>query len=357
MKRRLDWQLIIPSLLLAIFGLTALTSISVSLAVSQLIYLFVGIAMFILFSRFDYQIHYLLAKLYALGSLLLLLLPFLFGAVTRGAVRWLQIGSLTLQPSELIKPFLIIIFAGFLSSKPSFSQIKRLIISILLLAIPVLLIFKQPDLGSTLVVVVIWLAILFASYIPKAYWLGLTALTLIVGPIGWRFLADYQKQRLITFLNPYADPRGAGYHMLQSIIAVGSGGLLGRGLGSGVQSQLRFLPENHTDFIFASIAEELGFIGAVSLILIYFYLLKRIFNLSQNAPDKFSQLLTIGVFAMLFFQATVNIGMNLGLLPITGITLPLVSSGGSSILATMISLGIVHNISLHQQRKSSLEIK
>jgi rod shape determining protein RodA len=226
-----------------------------------------------------------------------------------------------------------------------------------LLAIPALLIFKQPDLGSTLVVAAFWWAIFFAADLPLKYFIGTTVAALASLPLVWRFLAEYQKQRITAFLNPYADPRGSGYHLLQSIIAVGSGGFFGRGLGRGIQSQLRFLPESNTDFIFASLAEELGLAGSALLLIAYFLLLKRLLFIARQAPDNFSQLLTVGVFAMMLFQLLVNIGMNLGILPITGITLPLVSSGGSSLLATMISLGLVHNISRQQLPLKSLEIK
>jgi rod shape determining protein RodA len=175
--------------------------------------------------------------------------------------------------------------------------------------------------------------------------------------LGVNFLADYQKQRLISFINPYADPKLSGYQLIQSVIAVGSGGFLGRGLGRGIQSQLKFLPERQTDFIFATIAEELGLVGSLGLVLVYCFLLLRILKIAQNAPDQLSFFITSGTFVMFFFQGMINIGMNLGLMPITGITLPLVSSGGSSLLATMISLGIVHNISLKQKSQSPLEIR
>jgi len=353
MTRRfnLDWQLIIPTLVLLAFGLAGLGSISLDLLLTQLIFILIGSAFFYFFSRFHYQNHRHLINIYSLGALIFLLLPFLFGAVTRGSIRWIQIGPLTLQPSEIIKPFLIIIFASLLSQKSSFINYLAYLI------LPVFLIFKQPDLGSTLVVMAIWLGILLASDLPTILPFGLLLTGLGLSPLVYRFLKPYQQQRILSFFSPYTDPKGSGYHMIQSTIAVGSGGLWGRGLGHGTQSQLRFLPERHTDFIFALIAEEMGLIGSVILLLTYFILLKRLLTIAQHAPDKFSQLITLGVFTMLFFQATVTIAMNLGLLPITGITLPLVSAGGSSLLATMIALGITYNISLHSLPKKALEIK
>jgi len=351
-RRALDWQLIIPAFILLAFGLAGLGSISLNLALTQLIFILISLLFFYLFSRFHYQNHQALIKIYTFGSLVFLLLPFLFGAVTRGSVRWIQIAGLTLQPSEIIKPFLIVVLAHLLSQKkPHFFKL------LFYLFLPAFLIFKQPDLGSTLVVMAIWLGMLLVSSLPLLLPLSLILGTLGLSPLIYKFLQPYQQQRILSFLNPYADPQRSGYHVIQSTIAIGSGGLLGRGLGHGTQSQLQFLPERHTDFIFALLAEELGLIGALILLLTCFFLLKRLLTIAKHAPDKFSQLIIIGVFTMLFFQSSVTIAMNLGLLPITGITLPLVSAGGSSLLATLIGLGMVHNISLNSNLKISLEIK
>ncbi len=352
MKRLfIDWQLLLPAIIILIFGLAAIFSISASLGLNQLIFTFLGLIAFLVFASFPYTSHRYLVWIYGTVSLLLLILPFLFGTLTRGVIRWLQIGSLTLQPSEIIKPFLIIIFSAFMALCP------RLLPYSLLLAIPAVLVFKQPDLGSTLVIIAIWLGILIASKLSLRGLLIIAFLGLIAVPLSWHQLQPYQQQRIFSFLNPYADPKTSGYHSIQSIIAVGSGGLLGKGMGLGPQSQLDFLPERHTDFIFASLAESLGFFGSISLILAYFFLLRRLLLISLKAPDQFGRLLGTGVFTLIFFQVTVNVGMNIGLLPITGITLPLVSSGGSSLLATAIALGLAHNLSRHTHSTSHLEIK
>lgn len=348
---QLDLKIIIPILILFGFSLTSLGAISSKLAISQIIFFLIGSFLFYFFSKFDYKNHQHLINIYSISSLILLILPFLFGAVTRGAVRWIQIGSLTLQPSEIIKPFLIVIFAFLVSKKPDFLKYLAF------LFLPAFLVFKQPDLGSALVVTAVWFGILFASDFPLYLPLSLLLGGLGLSPLVYKFLKPYQQQRIISFLNPYTDPKKSGYHIIQSTIAVGSGGLWGRGLGHGTQSQLQFLPERHTDFIFALIAEELGLIGSVILLITIFFLLKHLLSIARYAPDKFSQLIIVGVFTMLFFQSAINIAMNLGLLPITGITLPLVSAGGSSVLATMISLGICHNISTHSVSKRGLEIK
>lgn len=350
-KRFIDWQLLIPIFSIIAISLSILFSISPSTAWQQLIFAFFGFILFNLFSKFDFKHHQPLTKIYVLTSLFLLLLPFIFGAVTRGSVRWIQLGSLTLQPSEIIKPFLILIFSFLLTKK------QNLLSYFLALLIPGILIFKQPDLGSSLVVLAIWLGIWFVSKLPLLPLFISSASLALLSPIIYKFLKLYQQQRILSFLNPYADPKGSGYQVIQSTIAVGSGRFFGQGLGRGTQSQLNFLPERHTDFIFASLAEELGLIGALALLTAIFFLLKHLLKIAKNAPNKYSQMIVIGVFSMIFFQSFVNIAMNLGLLPITGITLPLVSAGGSSILATMIALGIVSNISSNTVAKKPLEIR
>lgn len=343
-----DWQLLLPAIIILIIGLAAIFSISVPLGFNQLIFALLGLIAFVVFASFPYFSHRYLVWIYAVASLLLLILPFLFGSLTRGAVRWLQFGSLTLQPSEIIKPFLIIIFSFFMAAR------ARILPYSLLLLVPSVLIFKQPDLGSTLVIIAIWLGILIASKLPLRGLIIIAFLISLALPLSWHQLQPYQQQRIISFINPYADPKTSGYHSIQATIAVGSGGLLGKGLGFGSQSQLNFLPERQTDFIFASLAESLGFLGSISLLLAYFFLLRRLLLISLKAPDQFGRLLGTGIFTLIFFQVAVNIGMNIGLLPITGITLPLVSSGGSSLLATSISLGLAHNLSMHIRSKSAI---
>jgi len=353
----LDWALIIPIIIIFTLGLTVLGSISLKLLFGQLTIFILSLVFFYIFSTFPFQSHKLLSKIYAVSALTLLLLPFIFSTATRGTVRWLQIGSLTLQPSEIIKPFFILILANFLSLKPQLNQLSKFLKYLTLLIIPAFLIFKQPDLGSSLVVAAIWLGMLIVSTTPRSIILTFSILGLSLSPLLFKLLKPYQKLRITAFLNPFADPQKSGYHLIQSIIAIGSGGFLGRGLGHGIQSQLQFLPERHTDFIFASYAEESGFLGVIFLILVYYLLLKRILIIAQRSPSQFSLLICIGVFSMIFFQTIVNISMNLGLMPITGITLPLMSAGGSSILATMIALGIIHNISINSNSKKTLEIK
>lgn len=345
-------SLLISVIVILILSLLSLTAISPQYGISQSIFIIPAALAGLFFAKMPYGLHKFLIKIYAVSSLILLILPILFGEITRGAVRWLQIGSLTLQPSEIIKPFLIIIFSYYLSTKN-----KKLWQYFLLLLVPAVLIFKQPDLGSALVIMAIWLGILFASKISMKLLLFLFLIAGLVSPLVWYQLKPYQQQRLTSFINPYADPKISGYHVIQSVISIGSGGFFGLGLGRGTQSQLQFLPERQTDFIFASLAEELGFIGAIILLTAYFFLLKRLLEIILKAPDEFGRLIATGVFSLIFFQTVVNIGMNLGLLPITGITLPLVSSGGSSLLTVFICLGLVYNINFASRENKPLEIK
>ncbi|MEA3354917.1 MAG: FtsW/RodA/SpoVE family cell cycle protein [Patescibacteria group bacterium] len=353
----IDWHLIIPGLIIVFLGFSILNSISKDIFIFQFISFLFGSILFYLFSRFNYLNHKSFSNLYLIISIIFLSLPFIFGIATRGSVRWIQIGSLTLQPSELTKPFLIIVFSSFLSKAKTSINIKTFIFYLGLLILPSFLIFKQPDLGSSLVLFAIWLGIFLSSNLSFIWLISLFFGFATLGPLAFKFLKSYQKQRIASFLNPYQNPSGSGYQLIQSMIAVGSGKIFGLGLGHGTQSQLAFLPERHSDFIFASLAEEMGLIGSLILITSLFFLLKRILKIAQSAPDKFSYYICIGVFSMIFFQSFVNIAMNLGVMPITGITLPLVSAGGSSILAVMISLGMVHNISSHSISKKSLEIK
>ncbi len=350
----LDWVIVGLVFILLFLGLFVLKSIFPSLFIQQLIWAIFGIFAFFIFSSIDYEHYEKLSWIFYFASIFFLLITFLFGAITRGSVRWLEIGGVGIQSSELVKPFLILFLATFLSDQRT--DLKKIIYSGLLTALIALLIFLQPDLGSSLVVLFIWLGMILAKSI-KGKWIvsGLVLLGLFF-PLFWHFLKDYQKKRIFTFLNPSSDPLGSGFNLIQSKIAVGSGQLFGRGLGRGTQSHLQFLPERHTDFIFASLAEELGFIGSLILILLFFFLLLKILLLAVNSRDRFASLVCIGVFSLLFIQVFVNLGMNLGLLPITGLTLPLISYGGSSLLSTMIALGIISSIAKDKDKKRWLRL-
>ena len=354
--RHFDWLIFFLALIIACLGLVVLKSIAPSLLTQQIIWLVLGLFFFFIFSQIDYHRYPRFVWIFYFGSIFFLLLTFIFGRVIRGSVRWLEIGGLGLQPSEIVKPFLILFFAVFFASGEEMN-LRKVLNGFLLLLPPFLMIFFQPDLGSSLVVLFFWLGIVLAKGM-KGKWLVLSfSLFLLILPLFWFFLKDYQRQRLFTFLNPQSDPLGSGFNVLQSMIAVGSGQFFGRGLGRGTQSHLSFLPERHTDFIFSSLAEELGFIGSFLLVGLFFLLLWRILNLARNSRDQLAFLIYIGVFTLLFSQIFVNLGMNLGLLPVTGITLPLVSYGGSSLLSTMMALGIVIGIGKEKEEKQTVEIR
>lgn len=343
-----NWPIVISSALLLSTGILVIYSSSSDLAVQQLIFALVGAVLFFVIARLDYRIFSNLAIPFYLFVLLLLLIVFALDFQTRGSFRWIPLGIFNIQPSEFAKPALILVLAGFWSKNiPTWRNIFKSLLWTLPLAI---LIFKQPDLGSCLTIMAIWFGMLLAANVTVKKALGLFTLLIIGIPIFFGSLHDYQRQRITSFLVPESDPLGRGYNLIQSTIAVGSGELFGRGLGRGTQSRLQFLPEYRTDFIFASIAEEMGFVGSTLIIFLYFYLITQSIKVSQFSQDFFGHLLVFGVVSMLLFQTFVNIGMNVGLLPITGITLPLLSYGGSSMVTTLISLAFIASVSNFRKR-------
>lgn len=334
----------IPALVLAGFGAAEISSVAPELFANQMIFYVIGLILFFIFSQIDYQIYRPLGFIFYIGAVILLLSTLFIGFESRGSTRWLEIAGFRLQFSELLKPFLIISFASVLSTFDG-RKFSKIALLLAFFAVPLLLVFKQPDLGSTLVYVGAIGVMVFLSGISLIRLGLLTLLGLLVLPIGYLFLAPYQKSRIFSFISPHYDPQGASYNAIQSKITVGSGMIFGKGLGRGTQSHLSFLPEHHTDFIFASISEELGFLGSGLIIGLFAFLVWRIFTISINSEDQFAKLTSAGIGAMILVQASVNIGMNLGLLPVTGITLPFISYGGASVVATFIALGIAENIS------------
>lgn len=338
----LNWPIFLSSFLLLCISVIIIFSSSVELATQQLFYSILGFVLYFLISRFDYRaIKNLILPLYFF-TLALLIIVLILGIETRGSIRWIPIGFFNIQPSEFAKPVIILVLADFWSRNLT-SWIN--IFKSLALTMPILLlVFRQPDLGTTLTILAIWIGILISTKISVKKVLAILLIFLLTVPLGWISLHDYQKQRIINFLSPSSDPLGTGYNIIQSTVAVGSGQIFGRGLGRGTQSRLQFLPEYRTDFIFASIAEELGFLGSLLILAIYFYLIIYCLNQVRYASDPFGFLIILGVVSMLIFQIAVNIGMNIGVVPITGITLPLVSYGGSSLISTLISLGLVSSV-------------
>jgi len=336
---KFDVLLILPVFLLLIFSFFILNSISPTIFPSYYWYIFLGLVAFLFFSLFDFEVVSAFSKYFYVISILLLVTTLIIGQVTRGTVRWIPIGSISIQPSEIVRPFLLIFFANYLTEKRL--DLKRLLKALLLMALPLILILVQPSLGVTVLTAIGFLGLFLASEIDKKYFLIIGIVGIVLVPIVFSLLAPYQKSRITAFLDPTKDPLGVGYNAIQSTISVGSGKLLGRGLGRGVGTQLAFLPERHTDFIFASVAEEMGFIGGVVLLILTFWLLFRIVGYTENAINIPARLFLGGLVLTLFAQVAIHVGMNMGLFPITGVPYPLVSAGGSSLLATMTSLGIV----------------
>lgn len=296
---------------------------------------------FYIFFSIDFEIFEVFSTHLYIFSIILLILPLVIGQVTRGAVRWIPIGGITLQPSEIVRPFIILFFAKYVSSRNM--NMTNLVKAALLFLLPLTLILIQPSLGVAVLTGIGFAGVLMASQINKKYFLYLTVILAMTVPLVWFMLAPYQKQRIYTFLDPTTDPLGAGYNSIQSMISVGSGGLLGRGLGKGVQTQLAFLPEKHTDFIFAAIAEELGFVGGFLIFAGLFVVFWLLISAIEKARNPTARAYITGIFMILFAETAVHIGMNMGMLPITGVPLPFVSAGGSALIGTTMAIAISMN--------------
>lgn len=352
--RKVDLQLVIPVLILIGISLTTLFSINLGYFRNQLIFFFLSIGIFLFFTHVDFSfLEELRRPMYIVSFIGLLLLLFL-GFEARGAARWLDFFGFRLQFSEIFKPFLAVALSAFLAKRPK--NLTTAGILLLFLLPLVFLIYKQPDLGSALMYLfTVLLTLLLVGY--PLWWFGVMfGGFLITIPLVFRFLHAYQQQRILTFLHVTNDPLGSSYNSIQAIIAVGSGMLVGKGLGQGTQSLLKFLPEQHTDFIFATLSESLGLIGATVVLVASAFLLYRLYQIARQTPDKSEKIFILATFSLLFLQIFINIGMNIGLLPIVGVPLPFVSYGGSSLLSNAIFLGIASSIGSSRSGKVALEI-
>ena len=358
--KKFDWLLLAAVLLLITIGLLSLFSLSgVSLYPffgKQILWALIGIVLLVVLSFFDFRIlkmHSFTVFLFYLLTVFLLLLVLLLRLKIRGIEAWLSIGGFFFQPVELAKLSLIVLLAKFFSKRHiEIYRLRHLIVSALYMALPVFLVLLQPDLGSAIVLIFIWFVIIVFSGMKPKHLLLFAVLGILIISIVWSFgLHPYQKARIIAFFNPYEDPKGAGYQMIQSMIAVGSGQIWGKGLGYGSQSHLNFLPEPETDFIFAAYAEEWGFVGTIMLLALFLIILWRIIRIGMMASDNFSRLYSFGFAALIFVQSFIHIGMNMGVLPITGITLPFVSYGGSSLVTLLIGVAILQNIKINARRE------
>lgn len=272
------------------------------------------------------------------------------GKKSTGAQRWIPIGPFSLQPSEFAKIAIIITLSKYLEKKKSIKTVRDLIPVIIHVGVPMIIVAKQPDLGTALVLIAIMFGIIFVAGISYKLLGGIIGVGILSVPILWQFLKGYQKNRILVFLNPYLDPLGDGYQVIQSRIAIGSGRIFGKGLFQGTQNQLDFLPVRHTDFIFAVLGEEWGLIGGITLFLLYFGLIYYTVKVAFKARDLLGTYMSIGVASMWTFQILVNIGMNIGIMPVTGIPLPFMSYGGSSFIMNMMAAGLVINIGMRRQK-------
>ncbi len=336
---------LIPVFFLSLFSIFNIFGIKPNLVGNQILYFVIAGLLYIIIKKIGNNIFYQNVKLLYFLFLGILIITFIIGLEVKGSKRWIDLYFFNFQASEFFKIFFILFLSDYLSKKQLnfFSFIK----SIIYFIIPAVIIFKQPDLGNTMVLVFVFIVLILFSSIKKKYLIYFLLAIFSVIPLGFTLLHNYQKARIFSFLNPEFDQQGTAYNMIQSVITVGSGKFLGRGLGLGTQSRLFFLPENHTDFAFASLVEQFGFVGGglviICYIIIFIILAKRLVALfyDKESDLKKAFLYTLGFTSYFTFQVIINIGMNLGIMPITGIALPIISYGGSSIVAAMIGLAFI----------------
>ncbi|KKT35640.1 MAG: Rod shape-determining protein RodA [Candidatus Collierbacteria bacterium GW2011_GWC1_45_47] len=332
-------SIIFVLLLIQILGLVTIWSTAPDLFATQFSFFVSSVIIIFLISQVDIDLLFSLSGALYVTSIILLLLTAVIGKNIRGSVRWIDLGFFNLQTSEIVKPLLAIFYSQFLS-KNNLKSMKSFALFMVLAIIPVILVARQPDLGSALTLLFLPIALLsITGHLKRLLVIGVVAAVILI-PLESKFLKPYQRQRIESFINPYKDPKGAGYNVIQATIAIGSGELWGKGVRLGTQSQLNYLPERHTDFIFASFAEEFGFLGIAVLFSAYYFLFSRYLRISSLLRQKSHVLLSLSVFFVFLFQTVVNIGMNLGVMPVTGITLPIFSYGGSSLLSFAILIGL-----------------
>lgn len=352
-----DWLLLTLVAALVALGLVNLYSAGFNRApgvtplyVKQIYWLAVGLTLMLLSLLYDYRhLEKLSYPLYII-SLIMLLAVMVGGKMAGGSRRWLPLGPFTFQPAELVKIAVILVMATYFSRRPRTDpmRLKGLLVPGLLALIPTLLIIKQPDLGSGIVVALVAGSVFLFVGVHWRTLVGLALTLALSSPLVWFFLKEYQRQRILTFLNPEKDPLGSGYHILQSMIAVGSGQFWGKGFLKGTQSQLHFLPEQHTDFVFSVFAEEWGFVGGLLLLLLFTCLTLWGLQVARDCKERFGHLLALGVTALIFWQVFINLCMVTGFLPVVGIPLPLFSYGGSSLITTLLGVGFLLNIRMRR---------
>jgi rod shape determining protein RodA len=353
-----DWILLLILLVIAAISLLNLYSATFPLRESgglqiftkQVYWFLIGFAVLLIMTTFDYHLLERLAYPLYILSLLLLITVLLVGGARSGSQRWLNLGGITLQPSELAKMAVVIVLAKFLNEHGEVNdyRLRDLWLPFIMVILPCGLILIEPDLGTALVLIIVSASIFLFVGIQRNTLIILLLIGLCAAPIGWFSLKEYQQKRVMTFLKPETDPLGAGYHLNQSKIAIGSGQLWGKGYLKGTQARLNFLPEQHTDFAFSVLAEEWGFTGTLVLLLLYLLLILWGINIAKISKDRFGAIIALGIIAFIFWQLIINVSMTTGLLPVVGIPLIMMSYGGSSTIATMAGMGLLMNISMRR---------
>jgi rod shape determining protein RodA len=353
-----DWTLLVTVLIISGIGLLNIYSTGFSLAdlnqkplyLKQMQWILIGLVGMSFAFFIDYRVLSRHAYIIYGISIALLLVVFAFGYATRGSQRWIAIGGFSFQPSELMKLTLILALTRYFDRHQVSRgyRLAELFVPFLMVLVPFLFILKQPDLGTGLILMILFFSIVFFIGLEMKSFLIAAGGGLVLAPIGWFVLKDYQRERILTLFTPERDPLGSGYHIIQSMIAIGSGGLFGKGFLKGSQTQLKFLPEQQTDFVFSVFAEEWGFLGCVILITLFFFLLLWGFKIMMHARDYTGAVIAFGVTMLIFWEVFINIGMVLGILPVVGIPLPFLSYGGSSIVTLMTAVGLLMNISVRR---------
>ncbi|MGH7933823.1 MAG: rod shape-determining protein RodA [Candidatus Binataceae bacterium] len=353
-----DWTVFVLALALAAVGLLSVLSATYNgphhaldpLVIRQLIWIGVGATMMTAAALFDYRALGTYAYPVYVGTIALLGAVMVAGQATGGSRRWLNLGVVKLEPSEIAKLAMVLVMVRYLREEPPRGgwSVRQLLIPAILLAVPVVLVLKQPDLGTALILILITATLIFVGGLNWRTMVVVVLAAMLAAPVAWHYLKPYQRERLVSFLNPQSDPLGSGYHIIQSEIAIGSGGAWGKGFLKGTQARLNFLPEQTTDFIFSVYAEQFGFAGTMLLLGLYMALIARGIWIAKHARDRFGSLLAIGFTGIIFWQVAINVGMASGMLPVVGITLPLVSYGGSSLIAMMMAMGVLISINMRR---------
>ncbi len=357
-RDQFDWALFVAVAAIAVIGIVNLYSATSAsggalseLYIQQIYWLTLGAGVAVLVAAIDYRQYERTGWIAYGAGVVLLVLVFLLGNTVRGSTRWINIGSFTLQPSELMKILLIIALAKYLHNDPKTEgrTLKDLVVPGLILAVPMTLILLQPDLGTAMILAFIFGSVMMLTKLKVQSLITLAATFVLSAPLTWTYLLkDYQRERLTAFLNPEADLLDSGWHAHQSLVAIGSGGTFGKGYMQGTQNQFRFLPDQFSDFPFSVWSEEQGLIGALTLLGLYFFLILWGLKIASQAKDRFGAVVAVGVSAMIFWHTIINIGMVTGLLPVVGVTLPLFSYGGSSVLTIMVGVGLLMNVSIRR---------